>query len=190
MSIRLSGSIKTSNYPPCFRVHISLYTWCPLIKVSRSKVVIKTIGSSCCKHFFCYLESEYTNTQRAKVQRWIISVAQNYAMEWCHRFFKTNINRMFWFECSFGWKFLFVESYLQDSCWFIIMTTIASKRINTKSIKDKHWALKEVEDGKTKSQVAAKYGIPKNTLSTWLRNMDKIFQATKRGSNSKRQGLR
>ena len=141
-------------------------------------------------YFFCYLESEYTNTQRAKVQRWIISVAQNYAMEWCHRFFKTNINRMFWFECSFGWKFLFVESYLQDSCWFIIMTTIASKRINTKSIKDKHWALKEVEDGKTKSQVAAKYGIPKNTLSTWLKNMDKIFQATKRGSNSKCQGLR
>ena len=46
-------------------------------------------------YFFCYLESEYTNTQRAKVQRWIISVAQNYAMEWCHRFFKTNINRMF-----------------------------------------------------------------------------------------------
>ena len=46
-------------------------------------------------YFICYLESEYTNTQRAKVQRWIISVAQNYAMEWCHRFFKTNINRMF-----------------------------------------------------------------------------------------------
>ena len=60
------------------------------------------------------------------------------------------------------------------------MATIASKRkLNTKSIKDKYNALKEVEDGKTKSQVAAKYGIPKNTLSTWLKNKDKIFDATK-----------
>ena len=52
---------------------------------------------------------------------------------------------------------------------FIIFATIASKRkLNAKSIKDKYNALKEVEDGKPKSQVAAKYGMPKNTLSTWL----------------------
>ena len=71
------------------------------------------------------------------------------------------------------------------------MSTIASKRkLNTKSIKDEYSTLKEVEDGKAKSQVAAKYGIPKNTLSTWLKNKDKIFEATKKGSNSKRQRLR
>ena len=40
-------------------------------------------------YFCCHLESEYTNTQRANVQRWIFSVTQNYAMEWYHRFFKT-----------------------------------------------------------------------------------------------------
>ena len=40
-------------------------------------------------YFFCHLESEHTNTQRANVQRWILSVAQNYTMEWYHRFFKT-----------------------------------------------------------------------------------------------------
>ena len=33
-------------------------------------------------YFCCHLESKYTNTQRANVQRWILSVAQNYAMEW------------------------------------------------------------------------------------------------------------
>ena len=71
------------------------------------------------------------------------------------------------------------------------MATIASKRkLNTKSIKDKYNALKEVEDGKTKSQVVAKYGIPKNTLFTWLKNKDKIFEVMKNGSNSKRQRLR
>ena len=69
------------------------------------------------------------------------------------------------------------------------MATIASKRkLNTKSIKDKYNALKEVEDGKT--EVAAKYGIPKNTLPSWLKNKDKIFEATKKESNSKRQRLR
>ena len=44
------------------------------------------------------------------------------------------------------------------------MATTASKRkLNTKSIKDEYSALKEVEDGKTKSQIAVKYSIPKNT---------------------------
>ena len=71
------------------------------------------------------------------------------------------------------------------------MATIASKRkLNTKSIKDKHQALKEVEEGKSKLEVAAKYGIPKNTLSTWIKNKDKTFEAAKKGMNTKRQRLR
>ena len=40
-------------------------------------------------YFCCHLESECTNTQCTNVQRWILSVAQNHAMEWRHRFFKT-----------------------------------------------------------------------------------------------------
>ena len=54
-----------------------------------------------------------------------------------------------------------------------------TSKLNTKSIKDKYDALKEVEDGKTKSQVAAKYGIPKNTLSTWLKKKEKNFRSHK-----------
>ena len=37
-----------------------------------------------------------------------------------------------------------------------------------------------MEDGKKKSQVATKYGIPKNTLSAWLRNKNKIFESKKK----------
>ena len=71
------------------------------------------------------------------------------------------------------------------------MAKIAGKRtLNRKSIKDKYNALEEVEDGKTRPQVAAKYDMLKNTLSTWLKNKDKVFEATKKGSNSKRQRLR
>ena len=67
---------------------------------------------------------------------------------------------------------------------------LCTHKVDANSIKDKYSALKEVEDGKIKSQVAAKYGILKNTLSTSLKNKDKIFEATKKGSNSKRQRLR
>ena len=71
------------------------------------------------------------------------------------------------------------------------MAAIASKRkLNAKSTKDKYQALKEVEESKSKLQVAAKYGIPKNTLSTWIKNKDKIFEAATKGMNTKRQRLR
>ena len=70
------------------------------------------------------------------------------------------------------------------------MATIASKcKLNTKSIKDKYKALKELEDGKTKLQVAARYGIPKSTLSTWLKIRIK-FSKPRIKANSKRQRLR
>ena len=45
-------------------------------------------------YFYCHLESEYTSTQRGNVQRLNLSVAQNYAIEWCHCFFEIL------FECS------------------------------------------------------------------------------------------
>ena len=44
-------------------------------------------------YFCCHLQSEYTNTQCANMQRWILYIAQNYAMEWRHHFFKIS------FEC-------------------------------------------------------------------------------------------
>ena len=56
------------------------------------------------------------------------------------------------------------------------MATVATKRkFNTKSIKEKYAALKEVEEGSSKSQAAMKYVIPKNTLSTWIKNKEKFF---------------
>ena len=61
------------------------------------------------------------------------------------------------------------------------MAIIASKlKLNTNCIKYKDSALKEVEDGKIKSQVAAKYGIPKSILPSWIRNNYTIFEATKK----------
>ena len=72
------------------------------------------------------------------------------------------------------------------------MATVATKRkLSTKSIKEKYTALNEVEEGSSKPQVAIKYGIPKNTLSTWIKSKDKMFEAMKtQGNKSKRQRLK
>ena len=69
------------------------------------------------------------------------------------------------------------------------MATVATKRkLNAKSIKERYAALKEVEEGSSKSQVAMKCGIPKNTLSTWIKNKEKIFDSMKtQGNKSKRR---
>ena len=43
-------------------------------------------------------------------------------------------------------------------------------------------ALLELEKGKTNKEVAQLFGVPANTLSTWKKNKDKIFQAFQQGS--------
>lgn len=71
------------------------------------------------------------------------------------------------------------------------MVTVAAKRkLSTKSIKEKYAALKKVEDGSSKFQVAMKYGVPKNTLSIWIKNKERIFESMKtQGNKTKRMRL-
>ena len=47
------------------------------------------------------------------------------------------------------------------------------RRLNNKPIGVKCKALKDLEKGMTNKDVAAKYGVPKNTLSTWVKNKHK-----------------
>ena len=72
------------------------------------------------------------------------------------------------------------------------MFTVATKRkLNTKLIKEKYAALNEVEEESLKPQVAMKYDIPKNTLSTWIKNKEKKFESMKmQGNKSKRRKLK
>ena len=50
------------------------------------------------------------------------------------------------------------------------------------NLKLKRKALLELEKGKTNKEVAQQFGVPANTLSTWKRNKDKIFQDFQQGS--------
>ena len=72
------------------------------------------------------------------------------------------------------------------------MATVATKRkLNTKSMKERYVALKEVEKGSSKPQVAMKYGIPKNKLSTLIKYKEKNFESMKtQGNKSKRRRLK
>ena len=40
------------------------------------------------------------------------------------------------------------------------------------------------------NDVPAKYGVPKNTLSTWVKNKVKLLDSLEKGNNIKRQKLR
>ena len=68
---------------------------------------------------------------------------------------------------------------------------VAKRKHAHKTLKEKCQALKDLESSSlSKSEVAAKYGIPRNTLSTWIKNKQKILSALEQGSNPKRQKLR
>ena len=58
-----------------------------------------------------------------------------------------------------------------------------------KTLWEKGQALQNTEKGLSNKQVAAKY-INVNTISTWVKNKDKILSSLKKGQNIKPQKLR
>ena len=53
---------------------------------------------------------------------------------------------------------------------------IAQKRKYVhKTLREKCQSLKDLEKGMSNKDVAAKYGVPKNTLSTWVKSKEKLF---------------
>ena len=70
------------------------------------------------------------------------------------------------------------------------MASIATKRrAENKSYKIKYKALKELEKGTPHKDVGSLFRVPKNTLSTWKKNKDKIFEKYNSGLISKRVKL-
>ena len=47
-----------------------------------------------------------------------------------------------------------------------------------------------MEKGESNKDVAGKYNVPKNTLLTWVKNKEKLFDALKMGTNIKRKKLK
>ena len=70
------------------------------------------------------------------------------------------------------------------------MLVAGKRKYNHKSLREKCQALKDLEKGMSNKDVSAKYNVPKNTLSTWLRNKKKLMDSLETGANAKRQKLR
>ena len=88
------------------------------------------------------------------------------------------------------WCVFFCLFYLHVVVLFVLKMLVAGKRKYThKTHCEKCQALKDLEKRESKKDVAAKYNVPKNTLSTWVKNKEKLFDALKKGTNVKRQKL-
>lgn len=64
------------------------------------------------------------------------------------------------------------------------------RRHKENTIEVKYAALKELERGVSNKDVSEKFNIPKNTLSTWKKNKDKIIAAFKSSGGTKRQRIK
>ena len=64
------------------------------------------------------------------------------------------------------------------------------RKLDVKSLKEKYEALKDLQKGLSNKDVAVKYGIPRNTVSTWLKNKEMIVSAFESGKNPKRLKLK
>ena len=70
------------------------------------------------------------------------------------------------------------------------MLVAGKRKYNYKLFREICQALKDLEKGMSSKDVAAKYGVPKNTLSTWVKNKEKLLlDSLEKGSNIKRQKL-
>ena len=64
------------------------------------------------------------------------------------------------------------------------------RKLNTKTLKEECDILSHIEKGMTNKEAANKFGVPKNTISTWIKNKEKFFQALEESAPSAKKALR
>lgn len=84
---------------------------------------------------------------------------------------------------------LFVQFRIELHLLLVIMMNRLKQKYTTKSVKEKAKALDDLQNGLSNKEVAKKYNVPKNTLSTWVKNKEKILKAYEEG-HAKRQRLK
>ena len=67
---------------------------------------------------------------------------------------------------------------------------ISKRKLTVKMLNEKCRALKDVEKGLSKKDASLKYGVPPNTISTWIKNEEKYLKALDNNCSSKKQKLR
>ena len=62
------------------------------------------------------------------------------------------------------------------------MPAVKRKLKNTKLIQ-KCQIIRQIEKGMTNKEASEKFGVPKNTMSTWVKNKDKLFEGLEQSSS-------
>ena len=79
------------------------------------------------------------------------------------------------------WRVFFWLFFLHILVLFLLKILVVEKRKYThKTLREKCQALEDLEKRENNKNVAAKYNALKITLSTWVKNKEKLFDALKR----------
>ena len=62
------------------------------------------------------------------------------------------------------------------------MSAVKRKLKNTK-LMQKCQIISQIEKGMTNKEASEKFGVPKNTISTWMKNQDKMFESLEQSSS-------
>ena len=80
------------------------------------------------------------------------------------------------------------EQYLYFFTAFFRFFNMAVKRkLAVKTLAEKCQALRDLKNGISNKNSAEKYGMPKNTVSTCLKNKEKLFTALEKSSNKRKK---
>ena len=71
---------------------------------------------------------------------------------------------------------------MKKNLLFVLLSVVNTKmsvkrKLNTKTLKEKCDILTHIEKSMRNKEAAEKFGVPKNTISTWIKNKEKFFQA-------------
>ena len=64
------------------------------------------------------------------------------------------------------------------------------RKLSVKTLNEKCKAIKDIEKGLFNKDASKKYGVPPNTISTWIKNKEKYFKALGDNCSSKKRKLR
>ena len=67
---------------------------------------------------------------------------------------------------------------------------MSKRKLTVKTLNEKCRALKDIEKELSNKDASLKYGVPPNTISTWIKNKEKYLKALENNCSSKKQKLR
>ena len=78
---------------------------------------------------------------------------------------------------------------MKKNLFFVLLSVVKTKmsvkrKLNATTLKEKCDILSHIEKGMTDKEAADKFGVPENTISTWIKNKEKIFQALEESAPS------